>query len=78
MYLEIAERLSINLSNVFAIGDSPKDMIAALASGCKPLGVRTGNGSEIKDKMPEIKLFDDLFDAAKYVIDYDKQYILNI
>ena len=78
MYLEIAERLSLDLSNVFAIGDSPKDMIAALSSGCKPLGVRTGNGSEIRDKMPEINQFDDLYDAAKYVIDYDKQYILNI
>ena len=78
MYLEIADRLGINLSNVFAIGDSPKDMIASLASGCKPLGVRTGNGSEIKDQMPEIDLFDDLLDAAEYVIDYDKQYILNI
>ena len=78
MYLEFSERLGINLSNVFAIGDSPKDMIAALSSGCKPLGVRTGNGSEIKNTMPEINLFDDLFDAAEYVIDYDKQYILNI
>ena len=78
MYLEIADRLGINLSDVFAIGDSPKDMIAALSSGCKPLGVRTGNGSKIKDQMPEINLFDDLLDAAEYVIDYDKQYILNI
>ena len=78
MYLEIADRLGINLSDIFAIGDSPKDMIAALSSGCKPLGVKTGNGNEIKDQMPEINLFDDLYDAAQYVIDYDKQYILNI
>ena len=78
MYIEIADRLGINLSDVFAIGDSPTDMIAALSSGCKPLGVRTGNGSKIKDQMPEINLFDDLLDAAEYVIDYDKQYILNI
>ncbi len=78
MYLEIADRLGINLSDIFAIGDSPKDMIAALSSGCKPLGVRTGNGNEIKDQMPEINLFDDLYDAVQYVIDYDKQYILNI
>ena len=78
MYLEIADRLGINLSDIFAIGDSPKDMIAALSSGCKPLGVRTGNGSEIKNQMPEVSLFDDLYDAVEYVIDYDKQYILNI
>ena len=78
MYLEIAERLGINLSDIFAVGDSPKDMIAALSSGCKPLGVRTGNGSEIEDQMPEINLFNDLYDAVEYLIDYDKQYILNI
>ena len=53
-------------------------MIAALSSGCKPLGVRTGNGSEIKDQMPEVDLFNDLYDAVEHVIDYDKQYILNI
>jgi D-glycero-D-manno-heptose 1,7-bisphosphate phosphatase len=78
MYIDIADRLGIDLTDIFAIGDSPKDIIAALSSGCKPLGVRTGNGSEIKDKMPDVSLFDDLYDAAEYVIDYDKQYILNI
>jgi hypothetical protein len=38
----------------------------------------TGNGSDIKDQMPEVSLFNDLYDAVEYVIDYDKQYILNI
>ena len=53
-------------------------MRAALASGCKPLGVKTGNGSELSNEMPDLDVFDDLFDAAQYVLDYDKQYILNI
>ena len=78
MYLELADRLSIDLSSVFAIGDSPRDMQAALSSGCKPLGVMTGNGKQIKEKMPNIEMFSDLFEAAQFVIDYDKQYILNI
>ena len=78
MFLDIANRLNINLANIFAIGDSPRDIIAALASGCKPLGVRTGNGDKIEDEMPNIDIFDDLFDAAKFVIEYDRQYILNI
>ena len=39
---------------------------------------RAGNGSEIKDQMPEVDLFNDLYDAVEYVIDYDNQYILNI
>ena len=78
MYLDFANRLSIDLSSVFAIGDSPRDMEAALSAGCKPLGVMTGNGKEIQKKMSNIEMFDDLFDAAKFVIEYDKQYILNI
>ena len=54
MYLEISERLNIDLSRVFAIGDSIRDIKAALASGCKPLGVKTGNGSELSDEMPDL------------------------
>ena len=78
MYLEISERFNINLADVFAIGDSPKDMSAALSSGCKPLGVLTGNGEKIHTQMPNIDMFNDLYEAAQYVISYDKQYILNI
>ena len=78
MYLELAERLSIDLSKTFAIGDSPRDMEAALSAGCKPLGVMTGNGKKLQETMPNIQMFEDLLEAAQFVIDYDKQYILNI
>ena len=78
MYLEISERLNIDLSRVFAIGDSIRDIKAALASGCKPLGVKTGNGSELYDEIPDLDIFDDLFDAVQFVIENDKQYTLNI
>ena len=78
MYLEISERLNIDLSGVFAIGDSVRDVKAALASGCKPLGVKTGNGSELSYETPDIDIFEDLYDAAQFVIENDKQYILNI
>ena len=78
MYLDIAGRLNINLSEVFAIGDSPRDMKAALSSGCNPLGVSTGNGEKISEELPNIELFDDLYAATQFVIEYDKQYILNI
>ena len=78
MYLEISERLNIDLSRVFAIGDSIRDIKAALASGCKPLGVKTGNGSELSDQIPDSDIFDDLFDAAQFVIENDKQYTLSI
>lgn len=78
MYLELSQRLNLDLTDVFAIGDSPRDIEAALSSGCKPLGVRTGNGKEILNSLHNIDMFDCLYDAAKFVIDYDKQYILNI
>lgn len=78
MYLNIAERLNINLSDVFSIGDSPRDISAALSSGCKPLAVLTGNGEKIRSEMPNIDIFNDLYDAVQSVISYDKQYSLNI
>jgi len=78
MYLEISDRLNIDLSNVFAIGDSPRDISAALSSGCKPLGVLTGNGVKINVEMPSIDIFNNLYQAVQFVISYDKQYILNI
>ena len=78
MYLEISERLNIDLSRVFAIGDSLRDIKAALSSGCKPLGVKTGNGRELSDEIPDLDIFDDLFDAAQFVIENDKQYTFNI
>ena len=78
MYLEISERLNIDLSEVFAIGDSIRDVEAALASGCKPLGVKTGNGNELLNVIPDSDIFEDLFEAVQFVVEYDKQYILNI
>ena len=78
MYHDISDRLNIDLSRVFAIGDSIRDIKAALASGCKPLGVKTGNGSKLSDEMPDLDVFEDLFDAAQFVIEDDKQYTLNI
>ena len=78
MYLELSKRLNIDLSNIFSIGDSPRDILAAEAAGCKPLGVKTGNGDEIEKNMPHIQMFDDLYDAATFVIEHDKQFILDI
>ena len=77
MYLEISERLNIDLSRVFAIGDSIRDIKAALASGCKPLGVKTGNGSQLSDEMPDLDIFDDLFDAVQFVIENDNALFVN-
>ncbi len=69
MFMDIAERLNIQLSNCYAIGDSPRDIEASLAAKCMPLAVRTGNGSKIENKSKlKIPIFDDLYDAVDFVL----------
>jgi|TARA_B110000238_G_C16057948_1_gene409121 D-glycero-D-manno-heptose 1,7-bisphosphate phosphatase len=72
MFSEISERLSISLTECYAIGDSPRDIEAALSSECKPLGLRTGNGKDIESNLKyDIPMFNDLSDAVDYVIKND-------
>ena len=69
MYIDIADRMNINLTSCYAIGDSPRDIEAASAVNCKVLGVLTGNGREIqKNNKFDIPLFSDLYEAAEFVI----------
>jgi D-glycero-D-manno-heptose 1,7-bisphosphate phosphatase len=44
MLLEIAQRLDISLEGVPAVGDSLRDLQAALAVGAQPILVKTGKG----------------------------------
>jgi D-glycero-D-manno-heptose 1,7-bisphosphate phosphatase len=44
LFLEIAERFQISLSQVPAVGDSLRDLHAARAAGARPLLVLTGKG----------------------------------
>ena len=72
MFSEIAGRLNISLDKCFSIGDSPRDVDASLASNCKPLGLRTGNGKNIENNSKyNIPMFNDLNDAVDYVIKQD-------
>lgn len=55
------------------VGDTQKDIGAALAKGCKPILVLTGKGSYTRDTMAvealeNIPVFDDLFSAAMFII----------
>ena len=69
MYFDIAKRMNINLSDCYSIGDSPRDIQASLAAGCKPLAVRTGNGASIeKNNQYNVPIFDDLLDAVDSVV----------
>lgn len=46
MFLDIARRFDIELTQVHSVGDSARDLIAAKAAGCKTWLVLTGNGAK--------------------------------
>jgi D-glycero-D-manno-heptose 1,7-bisphosphate phosphatase len=63
LYEEIAERLKVNLSGVWTVGDSERDITAAAAVGAKAALVRTGKGQRaLKKKNPlkDVPVFADL------------------
>ena len=74
MFEEISERLNFSLKSCFSIGDSPRDIIASINAECKPLGVRTGNGSKISDDINlNIPMFDDLYEAVEFILKKNKK-----
>jgi len=52
MLLEIASRFGMELKNVPAVGDSLRDLQAAISANAKPILVRTGKG-EKTSKLPD-------------------------
>jgi len=54
----------VPLDRVHAVGDSMRDIEAALAAGCKPVLVRTGNGRKAEKELgkhrPQVAVYDDL------------------
>ena len=46
MFDRIEEEFSISLQGAYCVGDSLKDIQVARAKGCKPILVRTGNGTQ--------------------------------
>jgi D-glycero-D-manno-heptose 1,7-bisphosphate phosphatase len=63
MLEDIAERLQCDLSGVPFVGDSLRDLQAALAVGALPVLVRTGNGLTTErelEHLPAIPIFNDL------------------
>jgi len=63
MLYTIAERLGVELTELTLIGDSLRDMQAALAAAASPMIVRTGKGQQTLDSnkgLEHIPAFDDL------------------
>ena len=60
----------VNLKDTIFIGDSLRDIQAALTAGANPILVKTGKGEKTLADNPglNIPVFENLYDAAKYII----------
>ena len=71
MYKEIAARFNADLAGVPAIGDSMRDLQAAIAVGAQPILVLTGKGRKTQDDPdlpPGTPVFPDLAAAAAHIV----------
>jgi D-glycero-D-manno-heptose 1,7-bisphosphate phosphatase len=72
MFNDISDRFNIDLQGVPAIGDSLRDLEAALAAGCQPILVLTGKGEKTSKECslpPGTLEFADLSAAADHILD---------
>jgi len=72
MIEDIGRRFAIDLKGVANVGDSLRDLQAGVPLGALPILVRTGKGEKTlaEGNLPEgTKVFADLAEAARYVID---------
>jgi D-glycero-D-manno-heptose 1,7-bisphosphate phosphatase len=70
MLREIAARFNVDLAGVPAIGDSLRDLQAAVAVGAQPILVLTGKGRKTADDPalpPDTLVFSDLAAAAAHI-----------
>lgn len=76
MFLTIGERFDAELKGIPAIGDSLRDLQAALLAGCTPYLVLTGKGRQTLEKggLPlGTVVFDNLAAVAEHLIEKDQQ-----
>ncbi len=63
LFLEIIDRLKANLSGVYAVGDTERDILAARAVAARAVLVHTGKGKRTLKKsklLADVPVFDDL------------------
>lgn len=70
LLLKFAADYNVDLSQIYFVGDSLRDIQAAQNAGAKPVLVKTGNGAKTLQQNPELSLltFENLYDAAKFFI----------
>jgi len=63
LYQEVTERLKVNLSGVYSVGDTERDIIVARLVSARPVLVRTGKGKRTLKKskaLTDVPVFEDL------------------
>ncbi len=67
LLLQIAKHYQITLTNVPFVGDSYRDLEAAIAATCQPVLVKSGNGMETlqQQDLATTPVFNNLMDFAK-------------
>ncbi|TLY47971.1 MAG: D-glycero-beta-D-manno-heptose 1,7-bisphosphate 7-phosphatase [Gammaproteobacteria bacterium] len=72
LFEQIADYYQLDLKGIFAIGDSLRDIKAALKVGCEPILVLTGNGEQTllnnRELADEIPVFPDLLSAVQKLL----------
>jgi len=76
MLYTISDRLSVELPSVHMVGDSLKDLQAAMAAGCKPILVKTGFGLKTLESnkgLDHIPAYDDLAAFVEALVESEKE-----
>lgn len=70
MLEQFGKDAEVDLTDIYFIGDSLRDIEAGIAAGAKPLLVKTGNGRKTLAANPDlnIPIFENLYDAAEYIL----------
>lgn len=70
MYTQFADEHKANLADIYAIGDSYRDLEAARSCNAKAILVKTGKGLKTLASHPELTepVFENLYEASQYII----------
>jgi D-glycero-D-manno-heptose 1,7-bisphosphate phosphatase len=70
LFLQLAREHEVDLSRTYAVGDSGRDLQAAIRAGAKPILVKTGKGLKTLADYPNpnFPVFENLYDAARFII----------
>lgn len=71
LYQQLAKRWGIELKSIPVVGDSLRDLEAAVAVNARPLLVLTGKGGKTVEQLPahwDIPVFDDLGQAVDHLL----------